>query len=95
MRHNLKIEAKWLAAVSSGQKKAEIRKADRAFSEGDELLLYTDDKNDAEIVLVTHVLPLTAVPEYDGGPFVSISIEPLQRLSGRAVREELTRGSFG
>ena len=94
MRHNLKIERRWLAPVISGHKKAEIRRADRDFSVGDELLLYTPDRNDAEIG-VTHVLPLDEVPGYDGGPFVSLSIEPLRRLSGEAVLKELEMGSFG
>ena len=95
MRHNLKIDRKWLTPVASGQKKAEIRRADRQFSEGDELLLYAPDKSVAEIVVITHVLPLDEVPGYEGGPFVSLSIEPLRRLSGEAVVEELSRGSFG
>ena len=80
MRHNLKIEPKWLMPVTDGRKKAEIRRADRDFSEGDELLLYTPDKTLGEIVVVTHVLPLVDVPGYDGGPFVSLSIEPRRRL---------------
>jgi hypothetical protein len=95
MRHNLKIEHRWLAQVTSGRKKAEIRRADRDYSEGDELLLYTPDKNNAEIVVVTHVLRLDEVPGYDGDPFVSLSIEPLRRLTGGAVLKELSKGSFG
>jgi hypothetical protein len=95
VRHNLKIDDKWLTPVASGQKKAEIRRADRNFSEGDELLLYTPDKSTGEIVVITHVLPLDEVPGYKGGPFVSLSIEPLRRLSGDAVVEELNKGSFG
>jgi len=95
MRHNLKIELRWLTPVEDGRKKAEIRRADRQFSEGDELLLYTPDKSVAEIVVVTHVLPLAEVPGYDGGPFVSLSIEPIRGLSGDAVRKELSKGSFG
>jgi Domain of unknown function (DUF3850) len=95
MRYNLKIERRWLVPVISGHKKAEIRRADRDFSVGDELLLYTRDRNDAEIAVVTHVLPLDEIPRYDGGPFVSLSIEPLRRLSGEAVLKELEMGSFG
>jgi|GEM_PF-3545862 len=95
MRHNLKIERRWLAPVTSGRKKAEIRRADRDFSVGDELLLYTPDRSEAEIAVVTHVLPLDEIPGYDGGPFVSLSIEPLRRLSGEAVLKELEMGSFG
>ena len=95
VRHNLKIDDKWLTPVASGQKKAEIRRADRDFSEGDELLLYTPDRCTAEIVLITHVLPLNEVPGYDGGPFVSLSIVPLRQLTGDAVVEELSKGSFG
>ena len=95
MRHNLKIEHQWLGAVTSGRKKAEIRKADRRFAEGDELLLYTQDHEQAELVLVTHALQLADVPGYDGGPFVSLSIEPLQHFEGEAVRAELQKGSYG
>ncbi|MEI6451637.1 MAG: DUF3850 domain-containing protein [Actinomycetes bacterium] len=95
MRHNLKIERRWLTPVADGRKKAEIRRADRDFSEGDELLLYTPDKSSGEIVVVTHVLPLDEVPGCDGAAFVSLSIEPRRRLFGAAVLEELGRGSFG
>ena len=35
VRHNLKIDDKWLTPVASGQKKAEIRRADRDFSDWD------------------------------------------------------------
>jgi len=95
MRHNLKTEPKWLTLVTDGTKKAEIRRADRDFSEGDELLLYTPDKGVGEIVVVTHVLPLEDVPGYDGGPFVSLSIERRRRLSGEALLRELSLGSNG
>ena len=81
--------------MTEGRKKAEIRRADRGFSEGDELLLYTPDKSVGEIVVVTHVLPLSDVPGYDGGPFVSLSIEPRRQLSGDDVLRELSLGSFG
>ena len=94
MRHNLKIETQWLTSVTDGRKKAEIRRADRDFSEGDELLLYAPDKSVGEIVVITHVLPLADVPGYDGGPFVSLSIEPRRRLSGNALLKELSFGSF-
>ena len=95
MRHNLKIEPLWLSEVTDGRKRAEIRRADRDFSEGDELLLYAPDKSVGELVVITHVLPLTDVPGYDGGPFVSLSIERRLRLSGHALQQELSLGSFG
>lgn len=95
MRHNLKIEQRWLDSVANGRKKAEIRRADRSFSVGDELLLYTPDKTDAEIAIVTHVLSLEEIPGYDGGPFVSLSVEPVRRLCRCEIADELERGSFG
>jgi hypothetical protein len=95
MRHNLKIEPRWLSDVTDGRKRAEVRRADRDFSEGDELLLYAPDKSVGELVVITHVLPLTDVPGYDGGAFVSLSIEHRRRLSGDALRTELSLGSFG
>jgi hypothetical protein len=95
VRHNLKIDKKWLDAVVAGRKKAEIRRADRRFSEGDELLLYTHDQEEAELVLVTHALSLSEIPGYEGAPFVSLSIERLRHLEGEAVNLELRKGSFG
>jgi hypothetical protein len=95
VRHNLKIERKWLDAVASGRKKAEIRRADRSFAEGDELLLYTQDQEEAELVLVTHALRLSDVPGYGGEDFVSLSIQPLRHFEGEAVKTELGEGSFG
>jgi len=95
MRHNLKIEPRWLLPVREGRKRAEIRRADRNFSEGDELLLYAPDQSVGEIVVVTHVLPLAEVPGYDGGPFVSLSIEPRREVAGEDVAKELAVGSFG
>lgn len=95
MRHNLKIERKWLDAVMGGRKKAEIRRADRQFAEGDELLLYTSDREEAELVQVTHVLCLSDVPGYGGEAFVSLSIQPMQHFQGETVKTELAKGSFG
>jgi hypothetical protein len=95
MRHNLKIEPRWLPPVIEGRKKAEIRRADRDFSEGDELLLYAPDRSMGEIVIVTHVLPLAEVPGCEGDSFVSLSIEPRRRLSAEDLTAELEMGSFG
>ena len=96
MRHNLKTDKKWLSAVTSGEKRAEIRKADRHFAKGDELLLYTPDKSEAELVRVLHVLPLDEVPEIQSAvPFVSLSIQRERSVIGDAVLAELKSGDFG
>jgi hypothetical protein len=95
MRHNLKIEERWLDVVVDGRKKAEIRRADRTFAEGDELLLYTHDKSEGELVRVTHILPLEDVPGCEGSRFVSLSIEPLRHIEGESILAELESGSYG
>lgn len=94
MRHNLKIDPRWLSSVADGRKKAEIRRADRDFAEGDELLLYVPDRSVGQLCVVTHILPLEEVPGYDGGPYVSLSIAPRQRLMGDDLQRELSLGNF-
>lgn len=96
MRHNLKIEKKWLDLVATGEKKAEIRKSDRNFATGDDLLLYTPDKTEAELVRVTHVLCLDDIPGFENeARFVSLSIEPERSFSGASVEAELALGDYG
>lgn len=96
MRHNLKIESRWLAPVRTGEKKAEIRNADRDFSVGDELLLYTPDQAEAELVRVTHILPLSEVPGHDAhAALVSLSVELMASYSGGEVVGELAKGDYG
>lgn len=96
MRHNLKIDRRWLALVRTGEKKAEIRRADRDFSVGDELLLYTPDRLEAELVRVTHILSLGDVPGLEGGDaFVSLSVQEVGSYSGSAVERELEGGDLG
>lgn len=59
--HDLKIGPSYFEAVSSGNKKAELRNNDRDFKCGDYLLLrewegeYTGQKL---LVVVTHILPV-------------------------------------
>jgi hypothetical protein len=96
VQHNLKIDTKWLAAVEGGQKKAEIRRADREFRVGDELLLYLHDKSRAVSAQVTDILPLSEVPGCMCVDFVCLSVTVKRVIDGRAVVEqELALGSFG
>jgi hypothetical protein len=96
VRHNLKIEKRWLDAVVSGQKKAEIRRADRAFAVGDELLLYLVDESEAGLVTVTHVLLLEEIPGLTcPQEYVALSIEPQRLLMGEAVHAALESGDVG
>ncbi len=95
MRHNLKLDAKWFDAVRSGRKKAEIRRADRAFRVGDELLLYSHDQSRALLVLVSDILALDEVPGCGCRDFVSLSVEYQREfVSTESVRAELELGSF-
>lgn len=96
MRHNLKIEKRWLDAVASGEKRAEIRKADRDFRSGDELLLYLPDESEAALVRITHVLRLDEIPGFRNDiAFVSLSIDSERLLTGDAVSIELKLGDCG
>lgn len=96
MRHNLKLDVKWFNAVRNGSKKAEIRRADRDFRVGDELLLYLHDRSRALLVVVSDILALDEVPGCDCHDFVSLSVEHQAEIVGAAsVDSELERGSFG
>jgi hypothetical protein len=96
LRHNLKIEPRWLDAVKSGAKKVEIRKADRPFKVGDELVVYLQDYSDGVLACVTHVLPLGDVPGCSCPGYAALSIDVLQLLEGvTAVTEALSTGDFG
>jgi len=90
LRHNLKIEARWLSLIRAGSKRAEIRRADRSFSAGDELLLYLPDMSEAELVTVTHVLRLAEVPGIpEDLDFVSLSIQDVESFRGVDVLRQL------
>lgn len=58
MQHNLKIEPGWFRAVVDGQKRAEVRRTDRSFAVGDDLMLYVPNAGEGVLVTVTHILAL-------------------------------------
>ena len=96
MRHNLKLDARWFAAVEEGRKRAEIRRADRDFQVGDELLLYLRDRSRAVLVEITDILPLQEVPGCDCTEFVSLSVQVRREVSGaEVVEQELLLGDYG
>lgn len=96
MRHNLKIDARWLDAVTSGAKKAEIRKMDRPFTAGDELVVHLHDGSRGVVATVTHVLPLDAVPGCSCHGYAALSIDVLKTLDdAAAVSEALGTDSSG
>ena len=95
MRHNLKLDEQWFSAVRDGRKRAEIRRADRPFKVGDELLLYQRDRSRAVIAQITDILELSDVPGCDCSGFVSLSIDLRGDIDGPdAVERELRSGSF-
>lgn len=95
LRHNLKIDARWFDTVKDGAKKAEIRKADRPFAVGDELVIYLHDESQGILAGVTHVLPLDAVPGCSCSEYVALSIDVLEILaSADEVSEALRTGTF-
>ena len=96
VRHNLKIDARWFEAVRTGRKKAEVRRADRAFQVGDELLLYSHDRLQGLLVEITDILALNDVPGCDCRDFVALSVEVHRVISdSEAVELELEQGDFG
>lgn len=85
--HSIKIAPKFLDAVVAGQKKAELRKSDRAYSVGDLLSLqewkhgsYTGREWAA---VITHILPVSeAIPDSSGWVMLSIrSLSPFDALA--------------
>ncbi|WP_096216731.1 DUF3850 domain-containing protein [Enterobacter hormaechei] len=85
--HSIKIAPKYLDAVVAGQKKAELRKNDRAYSVGDVLSLqewkhgsYTGREWAA---VITHILPVNEVmPDSCGWVMLSIrALSPLDALA--------------
>jgi hypothetical protein len=96
LQHNLKIDRIWFDAVLDERKKAEVRRDDREFSVGDELLLYVPEENDGVLVTVTHVVRTSDV----GGlgctvPIAVLSIEAPTRLRDEALRAQLAVGDYG
>lgn len=73
--HKLKIRPEYFKAVSSGEKKFEIRKNDRDFNVGDFLVLreYTNECTGRQTIFkVTYIL---ADPEFLKPGYVALSIE--------------------
>ena len=96
VRHNLKLDTKWYDAVRDGRKKAEVRRADRPFTVGDELMLYTHDRSHALLADVTDILMIDEVPGCDCHGFASISIELRQEFADvESVEGALSVGDFG
>ena len=96
MQHNLKIERRWLNAVMAGRKKAEVRRADRDFSVGDDLLLYTPGEEDGALVTVTHIVNLQDIAALGcGEPIAVLSIETPRHLQGTMLVDQLASGDYG
>lgn len=96
MQHNLKIDRKWFEAVAAGRKKAEVRRADRDFSVGDDLLLYVPGEDDGVLVTVTHAVNLREIPSLGcAEPIVVLSVGPPKRLKGAALADQLSIGDNG
>lgn len=96
MQHNLKIERRWLDAVIDGRKKAEVRRADRDFSVGDELLLYIPGEQAGALVTVTHIVePRDILALGCDGPIAVLSIGTPRRLVGKALATQLEVGDYG
>lgn len=77
--HVLKIERNFFDAVMCERKKAELRKADRDYKEGD-LIHFTDTIGDEydgmfNLFIITHVLPCRSVLK-DCEDYVVLSIIP-------------------
>lgn len=73
--HILKIENVHLIAILSGNKKAEIRKNDRNYKVGDNLIFRFNDDNLNFIFRITHVLN---APDYLKEGYVYLSIERIK-----------------
>jgi hypothetical protein len=96
MQHNLKIDRIWFEALVDGRKKAEVRRADRAFSAGDDLLLYVPGAAEGALVKVTHVLNVSDVRGLDcSAPIAVLSIDDARVLSGEALNAQMAVGDFG
>lgn len=96
LQHNLKIERRWLDAVIAGRKKAEVRRADRGFSVGDDLLLYIPGEEDGALVTVTHIVNLQDIPALGcAEPIAVLSIETPRRLRGSMLADKLESGDYG
>ena len=91
--HSVKIAPKCLDAVVAGQKKAELRKNDRAYSVGDILLLqewkHGAYKGREWAAVLTHILPVNEVMP-DSCGWVMLSIRSLSPLD--AIAYVITRG---
>jgi ASC-1-like (ASCH) protein len=95
VQHNLKIDRTWFEAVVDGRKKAEVRRADRHFSVGDELLLYIPGTQEGALVTVTHVLNVSDVRGLEcNAPIAVLSIEEPRRLNGEALSAQLSVGDY-
>ncbi len=96
MQHNLKIDRRWFEAVVDGSKRAEVRRADRDFAVGDELLLYVPHGHEGVFVVVTHIVNLPEVNGLDcDEPIAVLSIDSPQRLTGDLLETKLRAGDYG
>lgn len=107
MRHELKCWRKYFDAVWTGKKKFELRRNDRKFQVGDELLLRETEDGIARytgrevVVTVTHIFSVEDMRAWDpgaSGDFVILSFESPQntRLKRRlrSLAKELERASL-
>jgi len=96
LQHNLKIDRKWFDAVLEGRKKAEIRRADRDFAVGDQLLLYIPGENEGALVTVTHIVRVSDIADLGcTEPIAILSIDEPTRLAGDRLSAQLEAGDYG
>ena len=96
MQHNLKIDRMWFDAVIDGRKKAEVRRADRDFAVGDDLLLYLPGEDEGALVTVTHIVKLEDIASLGcDGPIAVLSIDRPTLLSGESLKARLSLGDYG
>lgn len=96
LQHNLKIDRRWFDAVLEGRKKAEVRRADRGFAVGDQLLLYIPGENEGALVVVTHIVRLSDIAGLEcTEPIAILSIDTPTRLAGERLSAQLEVGDYG
>ena len=79
-----------------GRKKAEVRRADRPFSVGDDLLLYVPHANAGALVRVTHILSLSDVRGLEcSAPMAVLGIDEARELVGDELSAQLAAGDYG
>jgi hypothetical protein len=96
VQHNLKIEPTWFAAIVSGQKKAEVRRTDRPFAVGDDLMLYVANAGEGVLVTVTHILALDELADLEcARGYAVLSVEDPRPMRGKTLLRQMECGDYG